>query len=794
MHLTSVVGDQAANRRGLRSGGVGQMVEQGADRDNLVKIRPRATTVQVSRGRTAFVSSLEGEVHAERPAEGLYIYNTRVLSRYCWKMNGKVPEFSCGSNVEQSNWVGYFIQAPENCKQTPEHECDPLEEAVELRLARSVGEGMHEDVRLINHTQITTKVKLELEFAIDFVSRSEVEKGRQQHGNLELRRQQPEKGVWQLRADYRVEHRYSHQGDEGVARMHRGIVLQVENAGSKPKIAKNKVTFRIKLRPHGEWRACLSWIAMKEGEILPLSPQCSRVASSDWDERQARLVASMSTVTASSANDLSHLVHRVMQRSRADMANLRMYDLDSPGGVTIAAGVPTYIELFGRDVQASGWQAMMLSPQFLRGALNVLKELPATQVDDWRDAQPGRIPHELHTDPLSVLNYRPKALYFGSSGASYLMPICVSELWHWTGDLNAVRQYADAAMGAILWADKYSLDSTGFYRYRTRSEQGVKNQGWKDSNDAIVYPDGSQVKDPLGICEMQAFMYAAKLHFSEVMWQLGYADTARRLFREAGDLKKRFNDKFWMEKEGYIALGIDSRGKIIRSIGADPGHCLLAGIVDESRVKSVAARMMRDDLFSGWGIRTLSTEHPAYNPFSYHRGSVWPVTNAVFVLAFSRYGLHGEMHRLAKAFFESASLFENDRLPEVFAGHARCDGPFPGLYTRACFPQAWSASAPFTVIQAMLGIYPYAPANVLFLDPHLPEWLPEITVRRLEIGKARVTLKFKRNEKGETDYAIEELEGPLHVIHQPSPWSLTTGWAERIRDAVDSLLPHRRAS
>jgi glycogen debranching enzyme len=364
----------------------------------------------------------------------------------------------------------------------------------------------------------------------------------------------------------------------------------------------------------------------------------------------------------------------------------------------------------------------------------------------------------------------------------------VCELWHWTGDLDSVRKYVDTAMGAIQWADTYSLDSTGFYRYKTRSKQGEKNQGWKDSDDAIVYPDGSQVEAPIGTCEMQGFMYAAKLHFSEVMWKLGHAETARRLYSEAEDLKTRFNEKFWMEDEGYFGLGIDAKGELIRSIAPDPGHCLLSGIVDESQVKRVANRMMRDDLFSGWGIRTLSAEHPAYNPFSYHRGSVWPVTNAGFVLAFGRYGLHGEMHQLAKAMFEAARLFSHDRLPEVFAGHQRTSGsPFPGLYTKADWPQAWSASAPFAMLQAMLGLYPYAPADLLFIDPHLPEWLPEITLERLRVGKAVVTLRFSRASDGSTGYEVLDQKSRLHIIRQSSPWSLTTGWAERIREVVESF-------
>ncbi|HET7228242.1 MAG TPA: amylo-alpha-1,6-glucosidase, partial [Chthoniobacterales bacterium] len=413
--------------------------------------------------------------------------------------------------------------------------------------------------------------------------------------------------------------------------------------------------------------------------------------------------------------------------------------------------------------------------------------------NDWRDAQPGRMPHELHTDPLSVLNFRPKSLYFGEVSANFLFPIAVSELWHWTGDLKLVRSFKDTAIRALDSADTYNLDSTGFYRYQTRSEQGVKNQGWKDSADAIVYPDGSQVDAPIGTCEMQAFAYVAKLHFSEVLWWLGERDLARKYYREANELKSRFNEKFWMEDEGFFGMGIDSNGDLIRTVASDPGHCLLSGIVDESRIKRVAARMLREDLFSGWGIRTLSSNHPAYNPFSYHRGSVWPVENAAFVLAFSRYGLHGEMHELAKAILEAADLFEHDRLPEVFAGHQRTpEAPFPGLYTRACWPQAWSASAPISILQALVGIYPYAPANVLFLDPQLPDWLPEIEIERMRIGKASVSIRFFRNAKGKTQYKILDMQGSLHVIHQPSPWSITSGWAERVHDAVMSLIPHPR--
>ncbi|MGA9883731.1 MAG: glycogen debranching N-terminal domain-containing protein [Candidatus Acidiferrales bacterium] len=761
----------------------------------LVKILPRPETVQVSRGRTVIISRLDGNMDSDELFEGLWIYETRVLCRYVWLMNGKRPNFSCGSNIEQFSWMGYYAQAPENCKETPAHECDPMQETIELRLTRSVGEGMHEDIDLTNHTQISTTVDLALEFEHEFASREEIKKGRKQKGDLNSAWSQLQPGLWELVTNYNAIHEYSHQGDKGVAEMSRGTRLRIESASSQPEYNSNRISFGVELGPHEHWHACLSWLASVQGELLPLSGACSQEHASDWDHRRIVFLNAAADIKVPHSQDLSTKVGRVLQRSRIDLADLRFHDLDKFGGVTIAAGVPMYMEVFGRDLLASAWQASVLTPELLEGALNTLSHFQANEKDAWRDAQPGRIAHEVHTDPLSVLQYSPQALDYGSVSGCSLYPIAVAELWHWTGDKNLVRKYIEPAIRAIGWADTYSLDSTNFYRYETHSEQGVKNQGWKDSGDAIVHSDGSQVEAPIGTCEMQAFMFAAKQQFSEVLWWLGEKELALRYYREARELRERFNDKFWMEDEGYYGMAIGPDGKLVRSVASDPGHCLLSGIVDDSRVKRVAYRMMRDDMFSGWGIRTLSALHPAYNPFSYHRGSVWPVTNAGFVLAFARYGLHGEMHRLAQATFEAAQLFDDDRLPEVFGGHQRTpENPFPGLYTRANYPQAWSASAPFTVVQALTGLYGYAPLNVLIVDPHLPEWLPQITVERLRVGKSVVSLQFFRKSDGESDYKVVDLQGELHIVRQPSPWSFTSGWAERMKDAISSILPHGKSS
>lgn len=755
---------------------------------SLIQIQPRAGIVSLSRGRTAFVSQQNGEVDPRCDWHGLYVYEARVLGRYQWFVNGGPPQFSCASNVDQNSWLGYFVQALANCKETPTAECNPLQETLELRVSRTVGEGMCESVLLTNHTQIATSVKLRLQYKFEFVSQDEVKDGRKQHGRLNRRWSTPHAGIWEQLAEYRASHYYAHQADKGTAHLHRGMKLRIESASSAPRHIGNSISFDIELAPPAEWSARLWWIALVEGQQLPTPEPFSSGKENEWDRRRSVFFESAAKVSAPNCEDLTPTVRRVIERAMLDLGDLRMFDLDFPDGVTVAAGIPTYLELFGRDTEISSWQAGMMTPKFLRGCLNSFANLSATRTDDWRDAQPGRIPHQIQTDPVSVLNFRPLSLYFGSVSSSFLYPMVIAELWRWSGNLDELRPYIDTAIGALKWADTYSLDSTGFYRYETHSTQGVKNQGWKDSNDAIVYPDGSQVNAPLGTCEMQGFVYAAKTALSEILWRLGDKDGARRLYGEAEELKRRFNEKFWMADERFFALGVDDKGELIRSVASDPGQCLFSGIVDEPLRKQVAHRLMQDDLFSGWGVRTLSAKHPAYNPFAYHRGTVWPVTCASFVLAFGRYGLHAEMHQLVKAVFEAAALFQHHRLPEVFGGHSRKpETPFPGLYTHADWPQAWSASAPIAMLQALLGICPYAPASLLLLDPHLPEWLPEISIENLRIGKASVGLRFRRKPDGSTEYEVRNLQGSLKIVRCSKPSLQLSAWAEEIDEFTSSL-------
>jgi glycogen debranching enzyme len=732
------------------------------DSDNLIQLQPRGHHHRISCGRTVLTTALDGSVQAE--AEGLWVYQTRMLSRYRWRIDGATPTFSALSAVEQHRDLAYYIFSPPECRHEGSR-CDPAQQAVELRIEREVGEGLRERVTLTNHTQLKTSFELELQIAADFADPAEVRGRQKQKGKLSA--------VWNprsprnlLRFDYRIKHKYRHQGDAGTASLHRGIRLELKHDQQKPKHGHGSIRFRVQLKPRQVWRATLQWVAQLAGADLPFWGE-------EGDRKRRAFFESSAEYNAPCETNRTSSVLKTLSQAANDFVALRLFDLDHEDrrGQTWmpAAGVPVYLGFFGRDILFSSRQTAVLSTETMRGVLAAQAHHLGDKFDYWRDEQPGRMVHELHTSPLAVLNYNPHGRYFGTVTGSFFYPALVAELWRWTGDKELVRPFLEAAHQGLRWADKYTRDESGFYKYQTRSKQGEKNQGWKDSGDAIVHADGSQVPDPLGTCEMQAYIYGSKVGLAEVLEHLGEKHAARHLKSEAREFKKRFNNFFWMEKEGTLAMGIDAHNRPIRSVSSDAGHCLMNDIVDDAIRGKVAKRLMMEDMFSGWGVRTLSAKHPAYNPFSYHCGSVWPVENAMFVLALAQCGLHAEMNRLALAIFESAELFKFNRLPEVFGGHARDEEhPFPGLYPKANTPQAWSASAPFLVIQAMLGIRPDAANRTLLVDPHLPKWLPELKVAGLKVGGSQVDLRFYREKSGVTSFEVLRQKGKLAVVRRSS--------------------------
>jgi glycogen debranching enzyme len=403
---------------------------------------------------------------------------------------------------------------------------------------------------------------------------------------------------------------------------------------------------------------------------------------------------------------------------------------------------------------------MSVSTGFARGALKRLAQYQASARDDYRDAQPGKILHEVRFGELAHFRSIPHTPYYGTADATILYLLVLSETYRWTGDIKLLQEYRQVVEGCLDWIDHYGdLDGDGFQEYKTYSPLGYENVGWKDAGDAVVYADGRQAKQPKGLCELQGYVYDANIRMAEVFQVLGDEARAKALLQQAETLKRNFNQLFWMEDEGCFAYGLDPHKQLITSIASNAGHCLWSGIADRDKAERTARRLLQNDMWSGWGIRTLSSKNPAYNPFSYHLGSVWPHDNGIIAAGFKRYGLSHEANQVIRGIFDAARRFQAYRLPEVFAGLKRQgrETDFPALYPPgANIPQAWASGSVFQMMQTILGLRADAPHKRLYVNPTLPEWLPELQVQGLRVGPCSFTLHFWR-EEGRSRWEVLEV-------------------------------------
>lgn len=762
---------------------------------SMVKLGVRNDACFVSHGETVLATADDGFIPGGEE-QGLFVRQTRMLSRYRCRLGGRNPIAVALSNVTQDRWLGYYILAAPGTGDDKSAPQTASQQTLELRIGRSVGEGMHEDYDLANYTQERVSVRLTLEIDGDFVDQDEAKEGRQQQG--ELRRQwQRSQDVAELRLDYRARHRYSRQGNRGTASLHRALALRISNATSPPQRRGRSVHFDIELPPQGRWHACLAWVAEEDGVALPV-PGCvvglhshtPRAMASARDDVERRFLDGATAFTSDESETLAPVVVDALKQARRDLLALRLPRFDhGHRGWVPAAGVPMFMALFGRDALNTAIQAAPLGTEPLYGTLAELARWQGTTDNPWRDEQPGRILHEAHPGPLKQLNYNPKGRYYGSLTASTLYTIAVARLWQWSGHRELVAPLVDPALRALRWADSCRIGDHGvFYATRTRSKQGITNQAWKDSDDAIVHRDGRKVDQPVATCEEQGLAYAAKLGFAEVLDAFGRSEEAARLRKQANEFRKRFNEAYWMEEEGCFAMAIDASGQQVRSIGSNALHCLATGIADEALVPRTLERLFEPDMFNGWGIRTLSSKHPAYNPYAYHRGTVWPSEHGPFALGVQRFAQHDRVAQICRSQFELASLFDYRRLPECLSGHPRdAEHPFPALYPAANAPQAWSSATIVSMVQALLGLQPFAPHGLLLLDPHLPEWLPTLTLHHLRIGEAEVSLRFDRQPDGRTQFKVLEQRGPMRVVHAPPTWSLVFGSTAELRERLRDL-------
>jgi glycogen debranching enzyme len=448
----------------------------------------------------------------------------------------------------------------------------------------------------------------------------------------------------------------------------------------------------------------------------------------------------------------------------ASIRDLYALLMPAASGRLPAAGIPWYVAPFGRDSLLTSYEALLLNPDLARDTLRVLAALQAHADEPWRDAEPGKILHELRTGELARAGLIPHTPYYGTVDATPLFVMLAAAYFRWTADLETIAGLRPAIDAALEWIDRHGdLDGDGFVEYRRRATAGLENQGWKDSRDSVVHPDGTLAEGPIALVEVQGYVYLAKLRIADVYEVLGEPDRARELRRQAEVLRSQFNQAFWNPDAGFFALALDGRKRQVASVTSNPGHCLYCDIVEPDKAAAVAERLMAEDMFSGWGIRTLSAASRAYNPMSYHNGSVWPHDNAIIAAGLKRYGYEQAAEKIAAAMFDIAARARDNRLAELYCGFERRPGAEVVGYPVACSPQAWAAAAPFMLVQAMLGLTAHAPSSTLaVIRPKLPSWLGRVEVRNLRIGGATVGLAFTQSD-GVTGFSLLEQEGELTV-------------------------------
>jgi glycogen debranching enzyme len=465
-----------------------------------------------------------------------------------------------------------------------------------------------------------------------------------------------------------------------------------------------------------------------------------------------------------------------------DLGSLALLDGPEDEWLAPAAGIPYYPAFFARDAITAGWQATVADrAETLDAAHAKACRLLGRRDDPWRDEQPGRVVQQARRGPLARLGENPFGRYYGDFASPLMLVVSLGQSFAWSGDRAALAGRWPSAMAALDWARRQGdRDGDGYLEYLTLSPLGPKHQGWKDSDNAIVDERGEQVEPPFASCELQGYWFAALQIAAVLALGRGRLWTARRLWRQAGRLKRRFNRDFWLEEEGFVACGLDADKRPVRSLTSNAGHCLATGIVARRNVPRLVERLFSPELFSGWGIRTLAADNPSYNPFSYHLGSVWPVENASILLGLRRYGLDARVVELATAMWDLSRLWARGRVPECVGGLPREEWGHPGSYPHANAPQAWNQSAWPLVVQSLLGLQPAAPLGTLTVSPVLPEWLPELELRGLRVGRAEVDLRPWRDRKGRARFEVRRRRGRLRVVRQPPIDALGAGLMTRM--------------
>ncbi len=715
------------------------------------KVQVGPPQIAIHQGHTVLVTGLDGQI--SRPSEnGLYFLDTRMISNWAIYANGEPWELLNGGPI---NYYSARIFLTNKLILTEDGPVPPR--ALGLTISRTISGGLHEDLEITNNSMKAVRFQLEIAFRSDFADIFEVKSGRiVRRGQITTE--------WSGRRQ-RLRTSYSNQD------FHRTLTTLVASAPRNAVLANGRLNLEVAIPPNKAWQACLLY-ELDDGEQRFRAPRdCVETSErSRHSEAMSKWLKAVAKIETSNEE-----FYRLFRQALEDMAALRLPFRETNHKVFIpAAGLPWFVAPFGRDSLLVSLQNILIYPKFARGALEILGDLQAKEDDPYRDAEPGKIPHEARYGELAHFKLIPHTPYYGTADATPLYLITLHAAWRATGEQELLERQLPVAEGCLAWIDQYGdRDGDGFQEYQTRSSAGYENMAWKDSSDSVVYPDGSLVKGPKALCELQGYVYNAWVRMADVFDFLGKPERATELRAKAAALFARFNEAFWDEELGFYAYALDGDKNKVLTVASNPGHCLWSGIVPRERAKRVVDRLMAPDMWTGWGIRTLSAHNPAFNPYNYQTGSVWPHDNAIIAMGCKLYGFHAEAARIAHDVNVAASHFLLNQLPELYTASGRSQSNFPVQYLGANVPQAWAAGSVFMLTQALLGFLPDAPRNKLYVDPFLPAWLPDLTVRDLRIGRHRLDIRFWR-EGDETEFQVTrgnpELVERCDVANKVEEW------------------------
>ena len=669
-----------------------------------------AGTLTVLDGNTFFVSDAAGDVEPGEDANGFFHADMRQLSTWRLRLNGQPMHVLTSRTVDYYSASIFATLASVSVGENP---------PISVRRDRFVARGVHEDLVVQNHSDRSQTVTIEVEYGSDFADLFEVKDRIPKRGQLRT-----ELGPNQVTLTYTRDS------------FRRDTVIEFSENFS---VGLERAQIELHLEPRGSWRTCIDVIPVRDGELNRLEHGDRTFGNPKPDMPTTFEQWMAQAPTLATDNDVLRHTYR---QSLIDLAALRFRPLKTLSYSLPAAGLPWFMALFGRDSLITAYQALPFQPHLARTTLEALTAWQARDFDDFRDAEPGKILHELRLGELTVLGERPHSPYYGTHDATPLFLILLDEYARWAGDRDFVRRLQPAAMKALEWIEGHGdRDGDGYLEYQTRSKEGLANQCWKDSWNSILFKDGTVATGPIATCEIQGYAYDARVRMARLardVWDdLQLAD---RLERDAATLRERFNRDYWIEARGHYALALDGEKRQVDAMSSNVGHLLWSGIVPDDRAAMMVKRLMSPEMFTGWGIRTMSANDAGYNPIEYHDGTVWPHDTAFVAEGMRRYGHREQASHLALMLVQAAEAFEY-RLPEVFAGFARDETGAPVEYPTASRPQAWAAGAPLLALRTALGLD--VVDGELRTDPHLTEGWGLVRLDNIAVG-ARAAASVRR--------------------------------------------------